>query len=470
MAIRNRKRLFRGLILAGVCLTLWIVGIGPWWHGWFNIPAEEKEYASACLAEFQRYAARRAEMQTAPGRLFAGAASVPIDCPRHVPLAGYGRRALLEGNDGPADPIAAKAVVLQDSNIRIALVSADLLLINRQLAQMVLEHLRLSSPNPWTREQLYFGATHTHSGPGGFPHSFTESVGLGTYDPQMAQTLSQTLAQAVLEAERQLVEVRFSAQSKQVEPRAIRNRTMAEDATNRWLDVLSFYPAKDGVDLEPVATVAVFSAHATCRSSRDMKVSADYPGVLCRYVEEQLGGVCLFFAGGVGSMGPPNDVVPREELDRWLGTYLGEEVCQLATAQSSDGSPEQVPSLDVAGLWLPLPQPKIKLSEHWRLSPILGSVLLPNRVWIHAVRIGDQVLIGAPADYSGILTEQLRQHLAGCTTIVTSFNGDYVGYILPDSYYPLGEYETGLCFFGPSMGTLTQQNLQWLALLVRQSK
>jgi hypothetical protein len=38
------------------------------------------------------------------------------------------------------------------------------------------------------------------------------------------------------------------------------------------------------------------------------------------------------------------------------------------------------------------------------------------------------------------------------TTTVTSFNGDYVGYVVPTKYYGMNTYETQvMAFFGPQL-------------------
>jgi hypothetical protein len=49
-----------------------------------------------------------------------------------------------------------------------------------------------------------------------------------------------------------------------------------------------------------------------------------------------------------------------------------------------------------------------------------------------------------PGDYSTELAGHLRQELAdeGLFHVSTSFNGDYIGYLLPAEHYDSGHYET----------------------------
>lgn len=447
-----------GTAMAVPLLALWVLLVGPWWHTWLDGLADQ-EYSTRVQAALQQVGATTATPTSSHIRVGASAVPLPTDS-RDIPLAGYGHRAMFEGNAGVADPVFAKAIVVENANLRVAIVSPDLLIVNRWLAEMVLQRLQGNSDYAWTRQQLYFSATHTHSGPGGFAGSLPETLGLGFYDESLAGSIADALAECILQAERRLKPASFHAASRQLEGAEIRNRTMASDPTNRWLDVMVFRSAETS---NVLATLTVFSAHATSHSSHDLRISADYPGVLCRHVEEQFGGVCLFLAGGVGSMGPANDVVPREQLANWMGTQLGKAAVELAS-ESAKASTE--PALAVTGGWVPLPAPAVKLGSLWRLSPYLASALLPAQTWVQALRLGDRILVGTPADYSGILAEELRPSCSGCTTIVTSFNGDYVGYILPNNYYDLEEYETKLCFFGPAFGGHFQASLHTLASML----
>lgn len=83
---------------------------------------------------------------------------------------------------------------------------------------------------------------------------------------------------------------------------------------------------------------------------------------------------------------------------------------------------------------------------------------LPRNVYLQAARIGDMVWITTPADFSGEYALQIKNSLAvrGFMANITSFNGNYVGYIIPGRYFFLDEYESKLMgWFGPNMGEYT---------------
>ena len=82
----------------------------------------------------------------------------------------------------------------------------------------------------------------------------------------------------------------------------------------------------------------------------------------------------------------------------------------------------------------------------------------PENVYLQAARIDDMIWITTPSDFSGEYALQIKNALTikGFKANITSFNGNYVGYIIPGRYYYLNEYESKLMgWFGPNMGEYT---------------
>jgi hypothetical protein len=68
--------------------------------------------------------------------------------------------------------------------------------------------------------------------------------------------------------------------------------------------------------------------------------------------------------------------------------------------------------------------------------------------------------ITTPGDFSGEYALLVKNSLAaqGFKANVTSFNGNYIGYIIPGKYYYIDEYEPKLMgWFGPNMGDYTME-------------
>ena len=142
------------------------------------------------------------------------------------------------------------------------------------------------------------------------------------------------------------------------------------------------------------------------------------------------------------------------------------------TLQHLDGAPfaSRVP-WHQAEATLHLPSPHIRVMGLWRLRPWLAHLLIPTvaSVQLKALRVGSMLLLGTPCDFSGELALQLQSswHKDELEIVCTSFNGDYIGYIVPQKYYFMNEYETKIMnFYGLNTAPYMCEMLQRLGGLL----
>jgi hypothetical protein len=99
----------------------------------------------------------------------------------------------------------------------------------------------------------------------------------------------------------------------------------------------------------------------------------------------------------------------------------------------------------------------IYLADRFRLSPWLGEKLLPKKksILLQGFQLNDLIWTAMPYELSGEYAIDLKNALEnqGYDSIFTSFNGEYLGYIVPAKYYYYDTYEARLMgWYGPSMG------------------
>lgn len=109
----------------------------------------------------------------------------------------------------------------------------------------------------------------------------------------------------------------------------------------------------------------------------------------------------------------------------------------------------------IRGLGVSLPSVHARLTDQIRLRPWLAKHVLPvsDQTFLQAFRLGDTVWVSTPCDFSGEMALDLKAfaRARGFDCVVTSFNGDYIGYVIPARYYHLSSYESRLMsFFGPT--------------------
>jgi neutral ceramidase len=363
-----------------------------------------------------------------------------------IPLAGYGKRKGKPAT-GIHDSIFVKAVALKTGGRKIVFVSADLLIMPPNITDSV---LALLSRKGIRRDQLFFSATHSHSSLGGWGSGYVGEQFAGKENKYLEKWLVNQIANSVTTAISDLQPARAGSGSFNAGS-FTRNRLVGEMGAKN--DDFSF------ISIEQInrkkAIIGSFSAHATTLGDENMEISADYPGYWERSIEEATGGIALFCAGSVGSQSPVGEGSGFDK-SKYIGEALADSlIIRLKQTKLSDKIVFSAISLKMI-----LPEYHIRITTKINLRSFLSKKLMPapQNVYLQAARIGDMVWITTPADFSGEYALQIKNSLAvkGLSSNITSFNGSYVGYIIPGRYFYLDEYESKMMgWFGPNMGEYT---------------
>lgn len=363
-----------------------------------------------------------------------------------LPLAGFGARKGAPAT-GIHDSIFVKAASMKIENKLVVFVGADLLIMPPNITDSVMKVL---TKNGILREQVFFSATHTHSSLGAWGSGFTGEEFAGPENKNVQKWLVQQISKAVLLAINDLKPAAiatgdFNAAS------YTRNRLIGELGTKN--DDFSFMVIQQNEGKK--AIIGSFSAHSTTMGSKNFEISGDYPGYWQRKLENAGVDYAIFMAGAMGSQTHSGE---GEGFER--PRLIGEALADSTIIHIQNNELNDTVLLAAATIKLNLPEYHFRLTTTWNLTSALTKKLMPmpeNPV-LQAVRIGNMVWVTAPADFSGEYALQLKNTLAvkGFDANVTSFNGSYVGYIIPGRYFYLDEYEPKtMGFFGPAMGDYT---------------
>ena len=386
----------------------------------------------------------------AEGEFRVGAAKAAFTLPQSVPLAGYSRRKGRPSR-GVHDLVGVRALVVQQGQTTVALVSCDLLIIDEPLFDAV--RRRLTTEGLPTDAVLLLAATHTHSGPGAYGRRFLEKISMGHFDPQVFDAIVAVLSDTVMQAARELQPARVAALGTSTEG-LVKNRVEERGVTDPELAVVAFYPM--GAN-RPTAVLVNFAAHPTALGAWNMELSGDYPGVLMREVERRLPGTtAFFFAGAVGDQAPVKSG-PGFETAEYLGRALAEQTVSLLER----ATPASSGALKARQERVALPSARVRLSSWLRLPRWLGQPLVDDDATLTILVIGPAVFFGVPCDLSAELGQALKQaaRADGREPMVIGFACDYIGYCMPERLYDEKAYETGLMLNGPKTGTLIVERL-----------
>ena len=384
--------------------------------------------------------------------LKAGWAKVDLTPSKPTPTAGYGDR---KGKPYQSihDSVYVRAIVFSTAQKPVAIVSCDLLIFPPEVTISLKEKLKTIGFD-WS--QVYVGTTHTHNSLGAWGKNSVGELFAGKYDQSTVNHIADKVLEAIKKANQNLVSAKVGyaeINAKElVFNRLVGNKLGTTDPFVRVLKIEK--------QTGETAILTTFSAHATTLNADKNFLSADYPGELVRQISQSVN-FATFMAGSVGSSGPigeelKDDFVQMKNLSEGLSAKVLKEIRNIKV--------ENINQLSLSTFKVSLREPQVRFAQNWRFRSWVFKTLFGDYpAEIKALKIGKNVMIGTPCDYSGELMPKVIKMARNrdLNLIVTSFNGGYVGYITHDRHYGLNSYETRVMnWYGPQNGIYFQEMIE----------
>ncbi|MEM7367080.1 MAG: neutral/alkaline non-lysosomal ceramidase N-terminal domain-containing protein [Bacteroidota bacterium] len=354
---------------------------------------------------------------TAQAQLQAGTAKIDITGPTGSTMYGYGSRGK-NLSTGTHDPLYARALVLQNGESKLAIVTLDLGAFYERNKKRVLAAL----PTDVKFDQVLLIASHSHSTPTNYDDFPSEA------DPWIKQ-VEKKIAQAIVEASQSMQAASIGAGKGEVREGFNRRIVKANgDVFMLWRNIerlptgpLDYELGVISIKGEegPIATLVNFTCHPVVLGPDNLEYSADYPGAMARYVSGQIGGEVMYLPGAQGDINPFEDKQPVaeggfEQVER-LGTVIGQEVVRVSKRILDF---ERNPVLKVRQEKIPLS----KREDIWREEVAFQAE-------INSVMLGDQI---AFATFPGEFFVEHGQSLKSRSPIPYTF---FVGYTNDALFY-----------------------------------
>jgi hypothetical protein len=348
------------------------------------------------------------------------------------------------------DSIYVRTIVISNGTTSVALVSLDMLLVPPEVTRLLESELKTIG---YGLDNTYLSATHTHSSIGNWGKHLSGRLYSGPYDDALVNFLVKKIVRSIATADSVAIPSTISAATIPVS-NMLYNRLAGEAGT---IDSLLRVVEINRIDSSRLI-LASFTGHATCDQSGSLGLSRDYPGVFVDALERQGYTMAMFMAGAVGSHG-----CIGPERGRKLVNQVGETLATAFAGSRQLFQPVNDSTLVMVSVPLELGSPQFRISKNWCVRPwLFNAVFGTYRPELTALRIGDLLILGTPCDFSGELTGALDSAATrlGMRVMVTSFNGNYEGYITKDEWYDVDHYETRLMnWYGPGNGSYLSECL-----------
>ena len=386
---------------------------------------------------------------TSRAALRGGCAKVDITPPVGVWLSGY--RAREKPSDGICDGLYARALVLDDGQNKIAIISADLLWvpskITTQVRRIVKEKVGIPDKN------ILICATHTHFGPkiDRIAKNWPDTP-ISEIDESYVQTLKRKIAESILTAHKSMKEVKLGAIKGEIPEIVYNRRTKRTDGSVAMTfrlppadPELIFGPIDPEVGIlrvedmsgALVGAIVNFACHpvsGTTDREKFYSISADYPGYTTRVIEQMEGGICLFALGTAGNMNPVRTGRRNPRLQ--IGKALGGEVLRRIQFVSTSGE------VTLKSLKKPVTIPiKKNLSPDRIIDTDKTKRTLTTEIQV--LRIGDIYVLGLPGEVLVEIGLDIKKRAGIRNLFIISLSNDACGYICHRQAYKEGGYEPG---------------------------
>ena len=366
----------------------------------------------------------------AEGPLRAGAARVALQPPFPVVVAGYPPpRPEASGSEAP---LHARAVVLQVGEVRVGLVSLELLSVTAPLV----EKLRSRAADLGLSDVLVF-ATHTHSSFGGYDaRPVAQLAGTGRFREASVEAAVSAASDALHQAFAALADVTLEVGQAQ-EPGLVSARSGGEGPDGALTRVVLRGASA------PVAELLLLAAHPTLIPRDTQAVDPDYPGRLSTLREAQ-GGVALVLQGAVGNASVAFNEGKGVERSAGFAKALSGLVDQAAPTATGGSTRLALARAEVA-----LPRPDAS-----RLVPMLTRAAGDNFLCqsasrtaeVSALLLGPLELLTLPGEPSMGASKALLQRTGA--TGVLGLAADYIGYVETPELVAKAEGESKRQYYG----------------------
>lgn len=268
------------------------------------------------------------------GVIRAGVSMLDITPPVGLQLGGFGLRQ--QPSVGISDALFAKALVLENDDVRVAVVSCDLLGFSNQYD----EGLRkaIAGSGLVEAEKVMIACTHTHAGPA------TQFLrGCGQMDDEWMGVLQQRIVEVVAQAGKDLrlvsasfaygeADLNYDRRIVCLDAHADHNTPGSRLDRDTRVSLVQFSSGSN-----VVANVLHYSCHPVVMLHGNRKISGDFCGQAAAYVDRETGAPTLFLNGACGNVNPI--VEDRDRNNHEHVIQFGQTIARVAVGAVNNAVP-----------------------------------------------------------------------------------------------------------------------------------
>lgn len=387
-----------------------------------------------------------------------GSATAEMIADDNMLIGGGISPATVAGQEGK---LQATATVIHGQT-RLCLVGVDILMMHRDYMDQAAHEIEQKCEIPF--DNILINASHTHHAPS------TVTIHGYERDEEFCRRTVAAIVAAATEANRlasQAAPSRGLFRLGQEATVGQNSRQLLKDGRIYWIGPQDdFVRPTDPFDVDlPVLAfrqkdgqlaAALFNHSTHCIGTRTGRRSPGFYGLAAQELSEQFGAPITFVSGAAGSThnlalncdemvvrikGAFEDALNQAEpmQSTQLAAVKREVQFQVRTfdEQTEDQAVREYCQKYAPGYAEPIVQ--VFRDSRAKLKPFQGE---SRPMWLQAMRIGDVVLVGVPAEFFTVLGLEIKRRSPHRYTFVCGLSNDYVGYLPSQKGFENGGYQT----------------------------
>ena len=341
-------------------------------------------------------------------------------------LAGFGQNRLASGKH---DDLWARAIVLELSSVRIALVSLDLIGYYSRANYYGLSEILKRVDSVLGLNEILITSTHNHEGPDTIGPWGATPASDGKY-PKYLRFVDRQIAKALVLAAASSVPVKMKLG--RTDPQSSPSLTGMQTRTggrppsffDEELRVMQFVGLHGERRDKVIATVINWNTHPESMEDENRLITSDFPHAVREDVEQRFGGTAIYTSGDIGAVEIVGDSKQdRHERTRFdgkdfksrsgqhqpLATFerteaIGHDVARAVFDALENGEWNPISRIEVKKARLQMPMDNIGYSYLFRqgvldvLSGPKGAQQLEIETDVYAITLGQAQIITTPGE------------------------------------------------------------------------
>jgi neutral/alkaline ceramidase-like enzyme len=367
-------------------------------------------------------------------------------------LAGYDADVVSVGVN---DDLYISGISFDDGSKKAILLSYDLLGLDEEIVTEIRSKCAIATGI--NAQDIILTCTHTHSGPhtrrnliADLDHDYVrkiikwsvESV-TNAFKNMQPATVYHYSAKCYENVNRRIL---FPDNSCEMLSKLKHLEPLADNITDPELGILYFVSEIDNKKV--VATLVNYAAHPlSCQTGgiSSRKITSDYPGFVRGYVENELGGTCIFTSGACGDL-HPRGFCKGTARTAEMGTSIGIKIAEhfFDVLRNPDMCKIENPTINTDSAFF-----EADFRENKEKAKLYGdrkSISLE----LQFLTIGEICFVGVPGE---LLTEpglEIKWHSPFKKTFILYNSTAYISYIPQANAYLQGGYESETSLLAPT--------------------